>query len=68
MKIAAISDDEVTVGQASRIGQEDVLCALDGLLQESQHYALLAANTLRAAVKDYLAFKNEPWNKAYRRR
>lgn len=57
-----------SVSQALRISQEDVLSALDGLPEESKHCALLAANTLKAAVKDYLAFKNEPWKRAYNRR
>ena len=56
-----------SVSQALRISQEDVLSALDGLPEESKHCALLAANTLKAAVKDYLAFKNEPWKRAYKR-
>ena len=56
-----------SVSHALRIGHEDVLSALDGLPEESKHCALLAANTLKAAVKDYLAFKNEPWKRAYNR-
>jgi len=56
-----------TVIQAQKISQQDVLSALGGLPEESKHCALLAANTLREAVKDYLAFKNEPWKRAYRR-
>ena len=56
-----------SISQALRIGQEDVLSALDGLPEESKHCALLAANTMKAAVKDYLAFKNEPWKRAYKR-
>lgn len=56
-----------TVIQAQKISQQDVLSALGGLPEESQHCALLAANTLKEAVKDYLAFKNEPWKRAYRR-
>ena len=56
-----------SVSQALRISQEDVLSALDGLPEESKHCALLAANTLKAAVKDYLAFENEPWKRAYKR-
>ena len=56
-----------SVSQALRISQEDVLSALDGLPEESKHCALLAANTLKAAVKDYLAFKNEPWKRPYER-
>jgi len=57
-----------SVSQVLRIGQEDVLNALSGLPEESQHCALLAANTLKAAVKDYLAFKNEQWKRVYKRR
>jgi len=54
--------------QAMRITQDDVLKALGGLPEDSHHCALLAANTLREAVKDYLALRKEPWKKAYRRR
>jgi len=57
-----------SVSQALRIGQEDVLFALDGLPEESKHCALLATNTLKAAVKDYLAVKKEPWKRIYRKR
>ena len=56
-----------SVSQALRTGQEDVLFALDGLPEESKHCALLAANTLKAAVKDYLAVKKEPWKRNYRK-
>ena len=56
-----------TVIQAQKISQQDVLNALGGLPEESQHCALLAANTLKEAVKDYLSLKNEPWKRAYRR-
>jgi len=56
-----------SISQALRTSQEDVLSALDGLPEESEHCALLAANTLKAAAKDYLAFKNEPWKRAYKR-
>jgi nitrogen fixation NifU-like protein len=55
------------ITEAQRISQEDILDALGGLPEESLHCALLAANTLKEAIKDYLAFKNEPWKKAYRR-
>ncbi|MFC1925537.1 iron-sulfur cluster assembly scaffold protein [Chloroflexota bacterium] len=56
------------VVETQRIAQQDVLNALGGLPEESAHCALLAANTLREAIRDYLAFKNEPWKKAYRKR
>jgi len=53
--------------EAFRITQQDVLDALGGLPDESIHCALLAANTMKEAVKDYLAFRNEPWKRAYRK-
>ena len=56
-----------SVSQALRISQEDVLSALEGLPEESKHCALLAANTMKAAVKDYLAFMNEPWRRVYKK-
>ena len=54
------------VSHALMIDQRDVLSALDGLPEESQHCALLAANTLKEAIRDYLAMKKEPWKRAYR--
>jgi nitrogen fixation NifU-like protein len=57
----------MNIGEAQRISQHDVLAALGGLPEESEHCALLAANTLKEAIKDYLAFKKEPWKRAYNR-
>jgi nitrogen fixation NifU-like protein len=56
-----------SVGEARRISQQDVLGALGGLPKESEHCALLAADTLKEAIKDYLTMEREPWKKAYRR-
>lgn len=53
--------------EAQRISQKDVLDALDGLPEESEHCALLAANTLKAAIRDCLEMQKEPWKKAYRK-
>ena len=58
---------EKTISAASKITQQDVLDSLGGLPEESVHCALLAANTLKMAIKDYLANRNEPWKKAYRK-
>jgi nitrogen fixation NifU-like protein len=55
------------VALALKISQQDILEALGGLPEESQHCALLAANTLKAAVKDYLVMQREPWKKLYRK-
>ena len=50
---------ELAVGkplpEAARLEQHDVLRALGGLPKESEHCALLAANTLKAAIGDYQA-------------
>ncbi|MGV8058760.1 MAG: P-loop NTPase [Smithellaceae bacterium] len=43
------------VEEAKTLSQQDVLDALGGLPEESQHCALLSANTLAAACNDYLA-------------
>jgi Mrp family chromosome partitioning ATPase len=42
-----------SLDQAVRLKQQDILAALEGLPKESEHCALLAANTLTAACKDY---------------
>lgn len=56
-----------SVGEARRISQQDVLDALGGLPVESEHCALLAADTLKEAIKDYLTMEREPWKRAYRK-
>ena len=56
-----------SVIQAQKISQQDVLKALGGLPEESQHCALLVSNTLNEAVNDCLASKNEPWKRMYKR-
>ena len=56
-----------TIHEALRVTQKDVLDTLGGLPEESIHCALLATNTLKKAVRDYLTLQREPWKKAYRR-
>jgi nitrogen fixation NifU-like protein len=56
-----------SVLDALRIGQQTVLDALGGMPEDSAHCALLAADTLCAAIRDYLANEREPWKRAYRR-
>ncbi len=56
------------ISEAQTISQHDILADLGGLPDESEHCALLAANTLKEAIKDYLAFKSEPWKRDYRSR
>lgn len=42
------------LSEAQKISQQDVLDALGGLPEEGEHCALLAANTLKEAIGDYL--------------
>ena len=55
------------VADAQRTTQQDILHALGGLPQDSEHCALLAANALKKAVMDYIAMSKEPWKRAYRK-
>jgi len=55
------------IREAMTISQQDILDALDGLPEESNHCALLASNTLKAAVREYIDIKKEPWKRAYRK-
>ena len=55
-----------SISESMKIDREKVLNALGGLPEDSEHCALLAASTLKAAIRDYLAMKREPWKKAYR--
>jgi len=43
------------LAEASAISQVTILDALDGLPPDSEHCGLLAADTLRAAIDDYLS-------------
>ena len=56
-----------SIGEVWKVSREDVLNALGGLPKESEHCALLAANTLKEAIRDYLAIKKAPWKRAYRK-
>ena len=56
-----------SIGKVQAITQQDVLDALDGLPEESEHCALLAANTIKAAIAEYLLMKRDPWKKDYRK-
>jgi len=56
-----------TVREAFKITKEVILGQLGGLPEESTHCALLASNTLREALTDYLSSRNEPWRKLYKK-
>ncbi len=61
---------ELAIGKsvtgALGIRPQDVLDALEGLPADSEHCALLAVNTLKEAIKDFLTSKKEPWKRLYR--
>jgi len=56
-----------SISQALAVNQSKILHALGGLPEDSIHCALLAANTVKVAIRDYLDLRKEPWKKAYRR-
>jgi nitrogen fixation NifU-like protein len=53
------------VSGARAVSPADILDGLGGLPEESEHCAELAAETLRAAVDDYLRTRGEGWRKLY---
>ncbi len=53
--------------EAFKISKELILESLDGLPEESIHCALLASNTLKEALTDYLTSRNEPWRRLYKK-
>jgi len=55
-----------TYKEALKISKKVILEELGGLPEESIHCALLASDTLREALTDYLASKNEPWRRLYK--
>ena len=55
-----------TVVEAHAIGRQEILDALGGLPEGNVHCAEHAAAALRAALKDYLTVKREPWKRDYR--
>jgi len=56
-----------SIKEALKISRQDVLHALGGLPEKSQHCALLSANTLKEAITEYMAVKRDPWKRAYRK-
>jgi nitrogen fixation NifU-like protein len=49
------------------VSAAEIIRALGGLPEDSVHCAQLAADTLRRALADYLACKNAPWKRAFRK-
>ena len=51
--MATIIAKDSRLAEAREVSQQDILDALGGLPEESRHCALLASNTLKAAIEDY---------------
>ena len=58
----------MSISDALRISSGQIVKALDGLPEENRDCALMAADTIKGAVKDYLTLKRDPWKKGYSRR
>lgn len=56
-----------TLEQAFQVTPEEVDAALGGLPGDGCTCAKLAVDTLKAALRNYLAYKNEPWKRRYGR-
>jgi nitrogen fixation protein NifU and related proteins len=56
-----------TVNECFMISPQTIIEQLGGLPEDHEHCALLASDTLREALQDYLARKREPWKHNYRR-
>ncbi len=56
-----------SINDAGEITRDVILENLGGLPESEQHCALLAANTLHEALKDYRLLEREPWKRAYRK-
>ena len=55
-----------TISEAMALTDHDIMIGLDGLPDSETHCATLAINALKRALMDYLAFRREPWKRAYR--
>ena len=56
-----------TVEQAMKLTASDISEALENLPKGNLHCAELAAETLKAALKDCMVISQQPWKKLYRK-
>ena len=56
-----------TVDEAKKINSQKILDALGGLPEDHVHCAVLAADTLKKALDNYLELNRFPWKKAYQK-
>jgi len=57
-----------TIGGALKISSSDILEALKGLPENFVHCAALAETALKAAIRDYEAYKDAPWKRLYEKK
>jgi len=57
-----------TIREALRISSDDILRALGGLPENFVHCATLAEMALKAAIRDYAAYKAAPWKRLYEKK
>jgi nitrogen fixation NifU-like protein len=65
--MAAMLAEDKTVAEAMKIASRDIAEALENLPEGNLHCAELAAETLRAALRDGLVIQQQPWKKHYRK-
>lgn len=61
-----IAQNKTLTQALGAVTADEILRRLGGLPEEDVHCALLAAETLRRALADYLYQKRTPWKKHYR--
>jgi len=54
------------VAEAFEVTHENILRNVEGLPESEAHCAILAEAALKAALRDYLSLRREPWKKSYR--
>jgi nitrogen fixation protein NifU and related proteins len=55
-----------TISEAMALNEDDITAGLDGLPDTETHCAMLAIDSLKRALTDYLALRHEPWKRMYR--
>ena len=65
--IATVLVTGKSIVEALNLAPENIDNALEGLPGEGCVCAELATSAIRAAIRDYLQYKNDPWKRKYRR-
>jgi ATP-binding protein involved in chromosome partitioning len=60
--VAGLLATGITIDEASKIDQKDILNIIKDLPEESHHCALLASNTLKSAINNYLVQQKNTQN------